>query len=403
MKSEKVRFENGDGITLTGRLEMPSATPQAYALFAHCFTCTKNIKAAANITRALADCGIAVLRFDFTGLGESEGDFADTNFSSQVSDLVAAAGHLAAEYEAPQLLVGHSLGGTACLMAAPQIPSSRAVATIGSPATASHIGRLLAGKREDIERDGRAEVSLGGRPFTINKQFIDDIENQDVASTIHNLRRALMVLHSPVDEVVGIDNAAEIFTSALHPKSFISLDKADHLLSDETDSRYVGTVLATWARKYLELDTPSVLEPAQTGGTVTRIGSGGFYTEVNSAGHRLIADEPESYGGTDLGPSPYDLLATALGACTSMTLRMYADRKKLQVPSITVDVVHEKIHAKDCATCETEEGKVDSFKRTIRIGGDIDAEVAQRMLEIADRCPVHRTLHSEVEILTELT
>ena len=403
MATEKVRFEGADGNELVGQVEMPvDGRPRAWALFAHCFTCTRNILAARNISRALAERGIAVLRFDFAGLGESDGDFADTNFSSNVADLVAAAKYLESAFEAPRILVGHSLGGTAVLAAAPSIPSSVAVATIGSPSTAGHVAHLLEGSREAIERDGEAEVRLAGRPFRIRKQFLDDIDNQALPGSLRTLRRALMVFHSPVDDTVTIDNASEIFSSALHPKSFVTLDKADHLLSDAADSAYVGSVLSAWAAKYL----PEATEEAATvaeGDVVARTGADGFRTTVNAGGHTLIADEPASVGGTDTGPTPYGLLSAALAACTSMTLRMYAAHKKIDLAAATVGVTHDRVHAVDCEDCEqTGATKLDRFRRTVVLEGDLTDEQRQRMLEIADRCPVHRTLHSEVRVETEL-
>ena len=405
MAATKVRFEGADGNELVGQVEMPvGAAPKAWALFAHCFTCTRNILAARNISRSLAGRGIAVLRFDFAGLGESDGDFADTNFSSNVADLVAAAEFLGREYEAPRILVGHSLGGTAVLAAAPSIPSSVAVATIGSPSTAGHVAHLLEGSREAIERDGEAEVRLAGRPFRIRKQFLDDIDNQALPGSLRKLRRALMVFHSPVDDTVHVDNAAEIFTSALHPKSFVSLDQADHLLSNAVDSEYVGSVLSSWAAKYLpEVAGDDPVPVAPEGEVVARTGAGGFRTAINAGGHALVADEPKSVGGSDTGPTPYGLLSAALAACTSMTLRMYAAHKKIDLEAATVTVTHDRVHAVDCEDCEqTGATKLDRFRRTLVLDGDLTDAQRQRMLEIADRCPVHRTLHSEVRVETQL-
>lgn len=400
MKRIKVTFPGADGQTLAGRLELPVAAPRAYVLFAHCFTCTKNIRAAANIARALSSEGLAVLRFDFTGLGESEGDFATTNFSSNVEDLVAAAGYLARNYQAPSILVGHSLGGTAVLQAAMRLQQVVAVATIGAPARAAHLRKLLAGAADEITDHGEAEVSLGGRPFTIRKQFIDDLEAQPLPHTIRGLRRALLVMHSPLDQVVDISNATEIFHNALHPKSFISLDHADHLLSDDRDSGYAGQVLAAWASRYLP-DRPGQVETLPE--AVVRATTGeGYRTEVQAGAHALVADEPVSVGGTNLGPTPYGLLSAALAACTSMTLRMYANHKKLEVSRIDVTVEGERVHAKDCAECETASGFAHRFTRSIAIEGSLDSAQRQRMLEIADRCPVHRTLEGEMVIRSSL-
>jgi uncharacterized OsmC-like protein/alpha/beta superfamily hydrolase len=405
MQNEKVTFENDEGQALSGLLALPETPPKAYALFAHCFTCSKNLKAATNIARALADSGIAVLRFDFTGLGQSEGDFADTNFSSNVSDLLAAVQFLAENYAAPEILVGHSLGGTAVLQAAADVPSAVAVATIGSPSDPEHVRHLFAGAEEALRDEGIAEVNLGGRPFTMKQQFLDDLERHELPATIKSLRKALLIMHAPLDDIVEIDNASELFARALHPKSFISLDKADHLLTREEDSLYAGHVLAAWASRYLD-SARAAAEPDKldTGDyeTAARTHTGGFRTEVIAGGHALVADEPASVGGTGEGPSPYDLLSAALAACTSMTLKMYASHKKLDLESATVRVRHGKIHAKDCEDCESAEGRIDQFERELSLAGALTDEQRKRMLEIADRCPVHRTLHSEVKVRTAL-
>jgi len=402
MKTRSVNFRNDGGDTLTGLIDEPAGRPRAWALFAHCFTCTKNAKAAAHIARVLADHGYAVLRFDFTGLGQSEGEFAETNFSSNVSDLLAAVRYLGEEHESPGLLIGHSLGGTAVLQAAAQLETVKAVATIGSPADPEHVARLFGGKRERIEEEGEAEVDLGGRPFRIRKQFLDDLGRHDLPGSVEELRRPLLIMHSPVDTVVDIENATLLFTNAMHPKSFVSLDQADHLLSDESDSRYAGRVLAAWAAKYLGIDRPVLRLGADPGEAVSRTGAAGFRSDVSLAGHTLIADEPEDYGGTDMGPTPYDLLSGALATCTSMTIRMYADHKKLPVESVTVSVRHDKIHAKDCEDCEQRDGRIDRFDRELRVEGDLTDEQLERIVEIADRCPVHRTLHGEVKVHTKL-
>jgi len=400
-----VRFESQGGAKLAGVLHTPNAgSPRAYALFAHCFTCTKNINAAVNIAESLCGEGIAVLRFDFTGLGQSEGDFSDTHFSSNVVDLVDAAAFLHREYQAPEILVGHSLGGTAVLAAAPQIQSAVAVATIGSPADAEHVLHLLEEDLESIERTGEARVKLAGRPFQIRKQFVDDVRSQSVSKGVRKLRKALLVMHSPVDELVPVAEASRIYQSAMHPKSFISLDNADHLLSRERDSQYAGHVLAAWASRFIhdpdEAVEPAAFHPGHV--VVTGIPEDIFEVAINADGHLLTGDEPETYGGTNKGPSPYDLLSAALASCTVMTLNMYARRKQLPLQSVRVDVQHGKIHAQDCMECETQGGKIDRFQRFVHLEGDLSEEQRKRLLEIADRCPVHRTLHSEVSIVSQL-
>lgn len=402
MPSKNVVFENSSGHTLSGILDVPEAHPVAYALFAHCFTCSKNLKAATNIGRALNDAGIAVLRFDFTGLGQSEGEFADTNFSSNVDDLLAAVDFMAREFVAPSILIGHSLGGTAVLQAAPAVSSSVAVVTIGSPSEPVHVTRMFSESHDELSERGEATVNLGGRPFRMKQQFLDDLEGQDIRSSIGALRKALLVMHAPLDNIVEIDNASELFAAAKHPKSFVSLDDADHLLSRETDSRYVGRVLAAWASRYLPETAVPDLPVARHRQVVARTRSGGFKTDVALGIHRLVADEPPRAGGTGLGPTPYDLLAAALAACTSMTLGMYASHKKLQLASATVTVEHDKVHAKDCEDCESAGGKIDEFQRTIALEGKLSAQERQRLLEIADRCPVHRTLHGEIKVRSTL-
>lgn len=405
--SSKVTFNNKAGDTLVGDLVQPvSGAPVATCLFAHCFTCTRNVKAARNISRALSQAGFAVLRFDFTGLGQSAGEFADTNFSHNVDDLVAAADFLRARGQAPALLVGHSLGGTAVLKAAERIPESQAVATIGSPSDPVHVARLVSDSEDEIRRAGAAEVSVGGRPFTIKKQFLDDLESQKMSAVVRGLRRSLLIMHSPVDEIVAVDNASALFAMALHPKSFVSLDDADHLLSAEADSLYAGAVLAAWASRYVGTAAAAQARGAQDGasfsGVRARTRGDGFYTEINAAGHALQADEPESYGGSNRGPSPYDLLSAALAACTSMTLGMYARHKDMALREARVSVTHSKIHAQDCEHCESTVGKIDRFERRIALDGDLDKDQRQRMLEIADRCPVHRTLEGEIDVVSAL-
>ncbi len=402
VKSEKVTFTGAGGDTLAARLDLPRGRPRAYALLAHCFTCNKDIFAAARIAGALAAQGIAVLRFDFTGLGASEGDFANTNFSSNVADLICAADYLREAHEAPKLLIGHSLGGAAVLTAAARVPEAAAVATIGAPADPAHVVAHFTEARPEIEAAGEAEVLLVGRPFRIKKQFLEDIEQHKLETAIAGLRKALMVFHAPRDATVGIDNASRIFLAAKHPKSFVSLDDADHLLSRKKDAIYVADVLAAWAERYLGAGQAAPAVSAAEGQVVVEeTGEGKFAQRIAAGPHQLRADEPESYGGLDSGPSPYDLLLAGLGACTSMTLRLYAERKGLALEKTRVTLSHDKIHAEDCRTCETQTGKIDRIQRTIEVSGQLSAEERQRLLEIADKCPVHRTLESEILIETK--
>lgn len=397
---QRVTFQSRQGHSLSGVVHIPNnGRVLAYALFAHCFTCTKNINAAANIADVLSQQGIATLRFDFTGLGASKGKFEESSFSTNIEDLVDAANFLAEKYQAPQLLVGHSLGGTAILAASKYIDSATAVASIASPAEPEHILHLLSEDLQCIADQGSANVSLAGRTFTFKQEFVDDVKKHTV--DFKHLKKSLMVMHSPVDTIVAISEAAKIFGEAMHPKSFVTLEDADHLLSKTTDSTYVGTVLATWAKRYIDLSEADTTE--SSGVTATAHTNQGFVCNVNANGHLFIADEPESVeGGTDLGPTPYDLLASALATCTAMTLNMYARFKKLPVQSVNVEVNHDRIHASDCVDCEKSEGHVDVFTRKIVISGEIDQTQSSRMLEIADRCPVHKTLENEIKINTQL-
>ncbi len=401
--SERFDFTGHDGSRLAARLERPIADPQGFALFAHCFSCSKDVLAASRIARALAERGIAVLRFDFTGLGNSQGDFGNTSFSSNIADLLAAAGALRERANAPQLLIGHSLGGAAVLAAAQEIPECVAVATLGAPSDPAHVTHLFGDAAYTEGDDVDIEVSIGGRDFTIRREFLDDIQSQDLLSRVSSLNRALLVMHSPLDDVVEIDHARRLYEAAKHPKSFISLDGADHMLSAEADAILAAGVLAAWATRYLG-------QPAKVSRPVTRLedgvvlveetGDAMFTQSVRVGQHLLLADEPESVGGADAGPNPYDLLLAGLGACTSMTMRLYARRKELDLRRIRVQLTHRKVHANDCENCATQEGKLDQIERVVRLEGNLSAEQRTRLLEIAERCPVHRTLHSEVRVLT---
>ncbi len=405
MKSEQFDFRNGRGQVLRALLHEPAGDPLGYALFAHCFTCSKESRAAKVIAETMAARGIGVLRFDFTGLGSSEGDFANTDFSSNIDDLVAAADHLRVTRRAPALLIGHSLGGAAVLGAAHRIPEVKAVATIGAPSDPSHVTNLFKDEIEVIRERGDSEVELGGRVFCIRSEFLDDIAEQRLLSQVAAMRKPLLIMHAPADQIVSIDNASAIFVAARHPKSFISLDGADHLLSRRRDARYVAAVIAAWSERYLVTQGDPVTpadSPDQPPGevVVTETGRGMFEQAVTVGAHHLVADEPVSVGGLDSGPSPYDLLLAALGACTAMTIRLYAQRKALPLERVSVLLRHSKIHAADCQTCESNQGQIDRIERVITIVGDLDVDQRARLMEIADKCPVHRTLTSEVDIRT---
>jgi len=400
--TKKISFRNQHGELLSARLEMPlDKHPISYALFAHCFTCNKNLSAIRNISRALNQAGIAVLRFDFTGLGESEGEFAETNFSSNVDDLISAASYLKEHHQSPSILIGHSLGGAAVIFAAGQISSVQAIATIGAPASTEHVSHLFSSSLSEIQNQETAEVNIGGRPFTIKKQFLDDISAQNLSETLKNLRKPILILHSPQDNTVGIENASELYGAAYHPKSFVTLDGADHLLTDKQDSQYVGLIISSWASRYVtgtqkeeSLDTNEQV--------IVHLGEQKYTATIKAGKHTWLADEPTSVGGQDLGPDPYKLLLSSVGACTAMTLRMYADRKKWDLQDVKVHLSHGKVHADDCLDCESKSSKVDHISRTIEVKGDLDDTQKKRLLEIADRCPVHKTLDSEIKFSSNI-
>ncbi len=403
MHTRRITFNNPAGHKLSALLDQPvDDEPIAYALFAHCFTCSKDYKGVARVSRALAVEGVAVLRFDFTGLGDSEGDFADTTFSSNVSDLVAAAEYMDRELEAPKILIGHSLGGAAVLQAAALIPSATAVATIAAPSSTDQLAGMIRSSSAEIESAGEAEVKIAGRPFRIRKEFLDDLSAVNMRDAIVNLGRALMVFHSAVDRTVGIDHATAIFEAANQPKTFVALDGADHLLSDADDSRYVGSMIAAWARRYIGPPQEKTAAKELGDNLVIVRTEQGYRTEVVANGHSLVADEPRRLGGTNTGPTPYELLASALGSCTTITLRMYADRKGWPLDAVEVRLRHEKIHCEDCAEVEGPRAKIDHFTREISLEGSLDDKQRQRMLQIADRCPVHRTLEKPAEVTTTL-
>jgi putative redox protein len=402
-------FQNSQGQSLSGSLEMPSVAVKSYALFAHCFTCSKNNLAATRVARALADMGIAVLRFDFTGLGNSEGDFSNTNFSSNLQDLMAAANYLEQQYAAPALLIGHSLGGSAVLAVAQDLPAVKAVVTIGAPATAAHVKHLFANSCHELMNEQAVQVELGGRSFKIQRQFIDDLEKYNSVAHIKALGKALLIFHSPLDNIVSIEEAARIYTAARHPKSFVSLDQADHLLSRPEDSQYVADVLSAWAGRYLKTDRIQVknedteMRIVEPGSVIVRERDKKFTREILTEHHRLISDEPISSGGADLGLNPYELLLAALGSCTSMTLRMYANHKQIDLQDIQVELHHNRIHADDCAGCEAQASLIDVITRVIKLTGNLDDKQRVRLLEIANQCPVHKTLQSQMHIKTRLS
>ncbi|MGR3759666.1 bifunctional alpha/beta hydrolase/OsmC family protein [Roseobacteraceae bacterium NS-SX3] len=402
MPTERITFPGHAGPELAARLDLPDGPVLATALFAHCFTCSKDIPAARRIAARLAGMGIAVLRFDFTGLGHSEGEFANTGFISNVQDLEAAAAYLETRGMAPALLIGHSLGGAAVLRARAGIPSAKGVVTLGAPFDPGHVTHHFGDALAEIEKTGSAEVCLAGRPFTIGKRFVEDVRSEALAPAIADLKAALLVMHAPRDETVDIENAAAIFKAAKHPKSFVTLDDADHLISRAADAEYAAEVIAAWAGRYIDLKPPAPPPGAPEGILrVTEADPDGFLQDVQAGPyHHAYADEPEAYGGTNRGMSPYGFVAAGLGACTSMTIRMYARRKGWPLEGVQVDVSHDKVHAQDAGSGERP--KIDQFTRVIRLTGDLTAEQRGKLLEIAGKCPVHRTLEHGAKVLTRL-
>lgn len=402
MSLSKVTFTNNEGQTLSGRLELPADQhPHNFALFAHCFTCNKNLGAIRNISKGLTSQGFGVLRFDFTGLGESEGDFEDTNFSGNVEDLIAAADFLTQKYKAPSLLIGHSLGGAASIFAAAKISSIKAVATIGAPSNPKHVAHLLKSGIEEIKTTGKAIINLSGRDFTIKKQFLEDLETKSLPDVAKSLNKALLVMHSPQDTTVSIKNAEEIYQAAKHPKSFITLDDADHLLMKKEDSVYVGNVIAGWSSRYVNIPEEPRLRSQHN--VVASLGNDeGFTTQMKVGNHYLVADEPESVGGKDFGPSPYEFVSAGLSACTAMTIKMYVARKGWDLQNVEVHTSYSKSHITDCENCEDPTARIDTFEREIKLEGNLDEKQITRILQIADKCPVHKTLHSKTQIITTL-
>lgn len=401
-RRERITFAGSDGSELSGKVELPAGPVRGAAVFAHCFTCSSDVAAASRISVALAEAGLAVMRFDFTGLGASEGDFADTNFSTNVADLVAAVAFMCDRYEAPGLLIGHSLGGAAVLAAAAEVDSVTAVVTIGAPSEPSHVEALLSDGVAALESEGEATIDIGGRPFQVKAQLLDDLRRRTLDESLAELGAALLVMHSPVDNTVGVENAAEIYQAARHPKSFVSLDGADHLLTQRRDSDFAASMIRTWVERYLD-DAPEVSSASGDGVVVSETGHGKFLNQVVAGSHRFLMDEPTSVGGYDAGPNPYELLAAALGGCTSMTMRMYAERKKIPLERAEVEVRHAKTHCEDCvSSAGGSTPKIDEWTRVLHITGDLTADQRADLVRIADRCPVHLTLERASKVVTEV-
>lgn len=395
--SEKVEFPGHDGAMLAGRFDRPAGQIRAFALFAHCFSCSKDILAASRLAGRLAEHGIATLRFDFTGLGHSDGDFANTNFSSNVADLVAALTYLRQRGEAASLLIGHSLGGPAVLLAAAQNDGVRAVATINAPSDVAHVTDRFGDQLRAIEEEGAAEVFLAGRSFTIKRQFLEDVRSVRVLDAVSNLKKPVAILHSPLDAEVSIDHATHLFVAAKHPKSFISLDDADHLLTRKEHALYAADTIAAWSARYLDMDKKRLPRPKGAEGVYAVEEAGAPYTvQMTTRTHDLIADEPPGLGGADRGPTPYELLCAALASCTAITVRMVADRKQIPLTSVEMEVDHAKVAP------EGGGDKMDVFTRRITLHGDLSDDQRAYLMDIADKCPVHRTLHGEVKVVSTL-
>lgn len=403
MDPKEIIFKNRKGVNLRGYLYHPlDSQPLFFAIFAHCFTCSKNFSAISIISRALSNEGIAVLSFDFTGLKSHEGEGSDTEFTSNISDLIDAAGFLGENYESPRLLLGHSVGGTAILHAAAKIPSAAALVTIGAPADPAHIQVLSSKESKETTPEGKTPVSIGGKPFFVGKDFVEDLEKEPLKILLKRLKKSLLILHSPQDQVVDIENAQKIYEAAFHPKSFVSLDGADHLISKDSDAVYIGQLVASWSNRYVPA-SPKKENETKGHPVMVRLSAGdGYTTEIKTPHHHLIGDEPIEVGGKNLGPTPYDFLMASLGSCTAMTLKMYSERKKWPLKEVTVYLNHERVHREDSEHSHKSESKVSQFTRRISLEGDLDTAQRKRLLEIANRCPVHRTLEEDILIKTEL-
>ena len=400
MKTERLNIVNKKGVELSAKLELPAnQRPNGYAIFAHCFTCSSNINAVTNISRTLTQHGFGVLRFDFTGLGRSKGEFADSHFSANISDLLDVHQYMAEHYEAPSLLVGHSLGGAAVLVAASKLDAVKAVATIGAPASAEHTTKHFASQMEGISKGEKVAVNIGGRSFNINKEFVEEFQSVDLMEVVKSMKKPLLVMHSPFDKIVGIENAQKIYQHAFHPKSFISLDDADHLLTKKEDSIYVGNLIGTWIQRYFSVKSKDELstEGEQVVGHLN-LKEDNFTTSIQTKNHSIIADEPLKVGGDDFGPSPYELFSASLVACTTMTLKMYANRKKWDLQEVYVYVTHTKKQVQD----GDEKIEISQLEKKLKFVGDLSEEQKTRLKEIAAKCPVHKTMLGDIEIETSV-
>lgn len=417
MKSTKTHFKGARGQKLAAQLDLPvDGQATSVALFAHCFTCGKDLIAAKNISRALTAEGFGVLRFDFTGIGQSEGSFEDSSFSQDVDDIVFLVEELAKQELKVELLIGHSLGGAAVVQAVSRLPKIKALVTIGAPASPSHVTHLFESAIDEIKEEGAAKVMLAGRPFKVGKKLLDDLQEQKIVGCLKNFEGAYLNLHAPEDAYVSIDNATALFKMAHHPKSYISLDGMDHLLSNPKDSLRVGKLVATWVDSFIFGDIELAKNNSDTeheafqkinphnDQVAALLPKDDAYTTLIKMGdtHRLISDEPTSLGGNDLGPTPYELLSAGLASCTAITIKMYAQRKEWPLEDVHVYIEHSKIDAPEEHKAAAQNRKIDHFKRIIKLDGpDLDDDQKARLLDIANKCPVHRTLHMPVVTSTE--
>ncbi|TXE09181.1 alpha/beta fold hydrolase [Gelidibacter salicanalis] len=404
MQSTKLNIKNSKGLQLQAYLEIPAnQKPHNYVIFAHCFTCSSSLKPVKNISRALTTHGFAVVRFDFTGLGRSEGEFADSHFSANVEDLLAVNAYMAEHFEAPSLLVGHSLGGAAVIVAASQLDTVKAVATIGAPATTEHVKRHFSHQFDEIAEKGDVEVNIGGRPFKINQEFVEDFDKTDLPEITKQLRKPILIMHAPFDKTVGIDNAQQLFVNAFHPKSFISLNDADHLLLKEKDSMYVGNMIGAWVQRYFDTHDNKILDTEdQQLVAHLNLKEDNFTTFIQTKNHNFVADEPVSFGGDDFGPSPYDFLSAGLAACTAMTLKLYAERKEWDLQEVFVYITYSKKHSEDLMQGREKPTRFDHLLKKLKFVGELDETKKAKLAEIASKCPVHKTLLNDIVIDTEV-
>lgn len=398
-------IKNRKGHELHALLELPAnQKPIRYAIFAHCFTCSSSLEAVRNISRALTNFGFGVVRFDFTGLGRSDGEFSESHFSSNVSDLLDVHLYIKEMYMAPSLLVGHSLGGAACIVAASKLNDIKAIASIGAPSDIEYVkSHLFSHQLEQVKNLGEIEINIGGRPFKIDKEFVEDFGKTDLLEVTKNLKKPLLIMHSPQDRIVKADHAHNLFVAAYHPKSFVSLDGADHLLTEKKDSVYTGNVIGAWVERYFpEQENEMLSTEGEQLVAHLDLTKDNFTTQLQTNKHTFIADEPGSVGGDDFGPSPYEYLNASIATCTAMTLKLYAQRKKWDLKEVFVYISHARKHSDELMIDVEKPGYLDQISKRLKFVGDLDDKQKQRLKEIASKCPVHKTVASEVIFDTKI-